>query len=204
MHCSFCQNHRISMGNEDSVPWSEMSPETLAEKAAALQSRGNIGVAFTYNEPCVGFEYVRDTGRLVHERGMKNVLVTNGCVEDWVADALLPYMDAMNIDLKAFSPVFYAKHGGQLETVKHFIEKAAAVCHVELTMLVIPGENDDLQPFAEMIDWIAGIDRKIPLHISRFFPQWKMLDKEATSVDIIYDMADRARRRLAHVYPGNC
>lgn len=204
MRCSFCQNHSISMNGEDGAVWRFVPPEELASKAALLKEKGNIGVAFTYNEPCVGFEYVRDTARLVCEAGMKNVLVTNGCVEGWVLGELLPYIDAMNIDLKAFTEDFYRHHGGSLETVKAFIEKAAAGCHVELTSLIIPGENDDVQKLEEMVSWIAGISPEIPLHVSRFFPQWKMAGGDATDVSVIYRIAEMAAVQLKYVYIGNC
>lgn len=204
MRCSFCQNHSISMSGEEDTVWRFVPPEDLAAEAAMLREQGNIGVAFTYNEPCVGFEYVRDTAKLVHEAGLKNVLVTNGCVEDWVLGELLPHIDAMNIDLKAFSENFYRRHGGSLETVKAFIKKAAASCHVELTTLVIPGENDDMQELERMVSWIAGISPKIPLHVSRFFPQWKMIRRDATEISTIYGIAEMAAKQLNYVYTGNC
>lgn len=204
MRCSFCQNHSISMSGEEDAVWRFVPPEDLAAEAVMLREKGNIGVAFTYNEPCVGFEYVRDTAKLVHEAGLKNVLVTNGCVEDWVLGELLPYIDAMNIDLKAFSEDFYRRHGGSLETVKAFIKKAAASCHVELTTLVIPGENDDMQELERMVSWIAGISPKIPLHVSRFFPQWKMIRRDATEISTIYGIAEMAAKQLNYVYTGNC
>lgn len=204
MRCSFCQNHSISMSGEEDTVWRFVPPEDLAAEAAMLREQGNIGVAFTYNEPCVGFEYVRDTAKLVHEAGLKNVLVTNGCVEDWVLGELLPHIDAMNIDLKAFSENFYRRHGGSLETVKAFIKKAAASCHVELTTLVIPGENDDMQELERMVSWIAGISPKIPLHVSRFFPQWKMIRRDATDISTIYGIAEMAAKQLNYVYTGNC
>lgn len=204
MRCSFCQNHSISMNGEEDTVWRFMPPEDLAAEAVMLREKGNIGLAFTYNEPCVGFEYVRDTARLVHEAGMKNVLVTNGCAEGWVLDELLPHIDAMNIDLKAFTEGFYRRHGGSLETVKAFIKKAAASCHVELTTLVIPGENDDMQELKRMVSWIAGISPKIPLHVSRFFPQWKMKRRDATDISTIYSIAEMAAKQLKYVYTGNC
>lgn len=204
MRCSFCQNHSISMSGEEDTVWRFVPPEDLAAEAVMLREQGNIGVAFTYNEPCVGFEYVRDTAKLVHEAGLKNVLVTNGCVEDWVLDELLPHIDAMNIDVKAFSENFYRRHGGSLETVKAFIKKAAASCHVELTTLVIPGENDDMQELERMVSWIAGISPKIPLHVSRFFPQWKMIRRDATEISTIYGIAEMAAKQLNYVYTGNC
>ena len=217
LKCPFCQNHEISMCGEKEVFWERVSPEELAGQAleyasdaahirGAGQSRGaagNIGVAFTYNEPCIGYEYVRDTARLVRRAGMKNVLVTNGCVELWVLEELLPYIDAMNIDLKGFTEEFYRKLGGDLETVKRFIVKAVAACHVELTTLIVPGENDGSQ-LRELIDWVAALDRNIPMHFSRFFPCFRMYDKEPTPVSQVYETVELAKKQLRYVYPGNC
>ena len=118
LSCPFCQNHEISMARSENTGWRMMRPEELADLAEDCRGRGNIGVAFTYNEPLAGYEFVRETARLVHERGMKNVLVTNGTAKLPVLEELLPYIDAMNIDLKGFTEEYYRKLGGSLETVK--------------------------------------------------------------------------------------
>ena len=125
LHCPFCQNHEIAEGTAKSTGAVRMSPEEILEAAVNLRSRGNIGVAFTYNEALVGYEFVRDTARLVHEAGMYNVLVTNGMAEMPILLELLPYIDAMNIDLKAFRPELYKWLGGDLQTVMRFISRAA-------------------------------------------------------------------------------
>ena len=219
LSCPFCQNYQISMaGSEEKeaadyvtdeaaagVPdFREMSPEELAELAEALRGRGNIGVAFTYNEPLVGYEFVRDTARLVRRRGMKNILVTNGTAELPVLEELLPCIDAMNIDLKGFTRDYYRKLGGDLDTVKAFIKRAAQVCHVELTTLIVPGENDSLEEMERQAGWIAGVDPDIVLHVTRFFPQYRMKDRNATDVKTIYRLRDAAGKYLKHVYTGNC
>lgn len=219
LSCPFCQNYQISMaGSEEKeaadyvtdeaaagVPdFREMSPEELAELAEALRGRGNIGVAFTYNEPLVGYEFVRDTARLVRRRGMKNILVTNGTGEIPVLEELLPCIDAMNIDLKGFTRDYYRKLGGDLDTVKAFIKRAAQVCHVELTTLIVPGENDSLEEMERQAGWIAGVDPDIVLHVTRFFPQYRMKDRNATDVKTIYRLRDAAGKYLKHVYTGNC
>lgn len=203
MRCPFCQNHEISMTAGDEVSWVPLTPDELAEKAVSLKNRGNLGLAFTYNEPCVGFEYVRDTARLVHEAGMKNILVTNGFTEPWVEDELLPWIDAMNVDLKGFTESYYRKLGGDLGTVKAFIRRAAAGCHVELTTLIVPGENDG-EELEAMVSWIADTDPSIPLHITRFFPRWHMTDKDPTPVETIYQTVRMAKEKLKYVYAGNC
>ncbi len=188
----------------------EITPEELAELAADCcgredgYGRKNVGVAYTYNEPLVGYEFVRDTAELVRERGMKNVLVTNGTAEIFVLEELLPYIDAMNIDLKGFSEAYYRKLGGDLETVKRFICRAAENCHIELTTLIVPGENDSEEEMEEEAKWIASVDPRIVLHVTRFFPRYRMTDRQATDVEQIYRLCDTAGRYLKNVYTGNC
>ena len=208
LRCSFCQNHEISMADSEGLYTMEMTPHMLADKTLAYKDAGNIGVAYTYNEPLIGWEYVRDTAVLVKAVGMKNVLVTNGTAELSILEELLPYIDAMNIDLKGFRQEYYEKLGGNLETVKKFIARAAADCHVELTTLIVPGENDEVSEMEEEAAWIAYVEasagRKIPLHVTRFFPRYHMLDKEATDVAQIHRLADTAGKYLDYVFVGNC
>ena len=208
LSCPFCQNHDISWPRnlermEKSAEY--LAPEDLANLAYKYRNQGNIGVAFTYNEPLVGYEYVRDTARLVHEKGMKNVLVTNGTASLEILEELKPYIDAMNIDLKGFTDHYYSEVlGGSRQMTMAFIEEAVKFCHVELTTLIVPGENDSEEEIREMTEWIAGLDEEIPLHISRFFPRFNMTDRDATDVGLIYRLADVARERLKYVYTGNC
>ena len=216
LHCPFCQNHEIAQadgGQGFSVRTEEMPPETLAELAARYQRANNIGVAFTYNEPLVCWEYVRDTARLVHERGMLNVLVTNGCADVGILDRLIPYTDAMNIDLKGFTDRYYREVlGGDLQMVKAFIREAVKRCHVELTTLIVPGENDSGEEMLSLSEWVAGLQdvfdgrqgREIPLHISRFFPRYRMAEKKPTDVRKVYSLVKTAEKNLLYVYPGNC
>lgn len=214
LRCPFCQNYEITW-SENAHRLSDraeyLAPETLAEMAEQCRGRGNIGLAFTYNEPLIGYEYVRDTAKLVHERGMKNVLVTNGTASLSVLEELVPYIDAMNIDLKGFSDRYYKEVlRGDRQMVMDFITEAVRHCHVELTTLIVPGENDTPEEMRELVSWIASLDAsgkkgtEIPLHISRFFPRFHMTDREATNVSLIYHLADIARERLAYVYTGNC
>ena len=204
LRCPFCQNHEISMAGDSGIPTVEVSPEQLAAQAAELVPHGNIGVAYTYNEPLIGYEYVRDCAALVHEQGMVNVLVTNGTVEEEPWRALLPLIDASNIDLKGFTPAWYRQLGGNLETVKRSIALAAERCHVEVTTLLIPGENDSEGEIRELARWLASISPEIPLHLSRFFPQYQMLDRPQTPVEQVYRLAEAARGYLSYVYTGNC
>ena len=204
LRCPFCQNHEISMAGDSGIPTVEVSPEQLATKAAELVPHGNIGVAYTYNEPLIGYEYVRDCAALVHEQGMVNVLVTNGTVEEEPWRALLPLIDAANIDLKGFTPAWYRRLGGDLETVKRSIALAAERCHMEVTTLLIPGENDSEEEIRELARWLASISSEIPLHLSRFFPRYRMLDRPPTPVEQVSCLAETARRYLSYVYTGNC
>lgn len=203
MDCPFCQNDSISCADEQTAVWRFLPPEELATLAQKLRPRGNLGVAFTYNEPMIGFEYVRDTARLVREAGMKNVIVTNGafCLE--ALDEVLPYADAFNIDLKGFTESWYKELGGDLETVKAFIHKAARCTHVELTTLVVPGGNDSEREMRDMAAWIASVDRTIPLHITRFFPQRKYLGRNPTNIALLRQLAQIAKECLDTVLIGN-
>lgn len=204
LRCSFCQNHEISMEGPETAETVYISPKALAGKAQGLKASGNIGIAFTYNEPLVGWEYVRDTAKLVKEFGMDNVMVTNGSASCEVLEELLPYIDAMNIDLKAFREETYRKLKGDLETVKAFITRAAAMCHVELTTLIVPGENDDAAEMEEEAKWIASVGKNIPLHVTRFFPRYHMTDRNATEVRQVYRLAETAGKYLENVFVGNC
>lgn len=207
LRCPFCQNHEISMlsaEEADQVGVAAVPPQVLAAKALECRPLGNIGVAYTYNEPLVGWEYVRDTARLVKDNGMDNILVTNGTASLDVLEELLPFIDAMNIDLKGFRESYYRRLGGDLETVKRFITRAVKDCHVELTTLIVPGENDSMTEMAEEARWIASLDAKITLHVTRFFPRYRMLDREATEAETVYRLADVARQDLEDVFVGNC
>lgn len=204
LRCPFCQNHEISMVGPDLSEDNYLSPDTLTSIAADCKDKGNIGVAFTYNEPLVGWEYVLDTAKLVKDAGMKNVLVTNGTASSEVLKKLLPYIDAMNIDLKGFRDEYYQKLGGSLAAVKEFIVQAVSACHVELTTLIVPEENDGISEMEEEAAWIASVNREIPLHVSRFFPRYQMGKAEATSVKSVYDLAETAGKYLKYVYTGNC
>lgn len=203
LRCPFCQNHEISMAGKGEIETVELSSEALADKALELRPCGNVGVAYTYNEPLVGYEYVRDCAALVHERGMVNVLVTNGTIEEKPWRALLPLIDAANIDLKGFTPEWYRRLGGDLETVKRSISLAAERCHVEVTTLLIPGENDSVEEIRSLAQWLASVDRNIPLHLSRFFPRYRMTNRPPTPVERVARLADAAREHLSFVYTGS-
>ena len=203
LRCPWCQNHSISMVGVSDAKTREVSPETLAGLAELYVERGNIGVAFTYNEPLIGYEYVRDVSRLLKARGLKSVLVTNGYANPSYFEELLPLVDAMNIDLKSFNPNFYRRIGGDLATVLENIRLAAARCHVELTCLLMDGENDSEDEMKRMTDFIAALSPEIPLHISRFFPNYRMTDREPTRMETLRKFEEIAGRKLKYVYLGN-
>lgn len=209
LRCPFCQNWEISASDGREFSRDEerfYSPERLTALADKLRAWGNIGVAFTYNEPLIGWEYVRDTALLLREQGLKTVLVTNGCVNEEIGEILLPLTDALNIDLKSFRAETYQKLlGGDLETVKRFIARAAERCHVELTTLIVPGMNDSEEEIRELTAWVASLrgGEEIPLHLTRFFPRYQMTDRRATERASVLRLVSVARERLRYVYAGN-
>ena len=216
LRCPFCQNYEISWSEEVADRAEDaayMTPEMLADTAEMYRKKGNIGLAFTYNEPLIAYEFVRDTARLTTERGMKNVLVSNGMAELSVLEELRPYIHAMNIDLKGFTDRYYGEVlQGSRKMVMDFIREAVRFCHVELTTLIIPGENDTPEEIRELSSWISDltdahgnrIGQNIPLHLSRFFPRFHMTDRDATDVGLIYRLKSVAEKNLNYVYTGNC
>ena len=212
LRCPFCQNFDISWSEEAkryAARAEEIRPEELAVIAEQTKDRGNIGIAFTYNEPLIGYEFVQDTSMLVKDRGMKTVLVTNGTAELWVLEKIVPWIDAMNIDLKGFTDHYYNKVlGGNRKMVMTFITEAVKHCHVELTTLIVPGENDSEDEIRELSSWVSGLrnpdGESVPLHVTRFFPRFHMQDRSATPVRNVYQLAEIAREKLEYVYEGNC
>ena len=212
LRCPFCQNHDISWSRE-AMRYAEtaetLTPRELTDLAVKTKDRGNIGIAFTYNEPLIGYEYVRDTAKLAKNEGLKTVMVTNGTAELPVLAELAPYIDAMNIDLKGFTDRYYANVlGGSRKQVTAFIEEAVKHCHVEQTTLIVPGENDGEEEMRELSAWVGQLrnpdGESVPLHLSRFFPRFHMTDRGATPVKTVYRLAEVARERLTYVYTGNC
>ena len=200
LHCAFCQNWNISQ-RHDGVPAEELPPE----RAAALADRdGSIGVAYTYSEPLVWYEYVRDTARLVRARGLKNVVVTNGFLEPGPLAELLPLIDAANVDLKSMDDDFYrrvckARLAPVLENIRRI---HAAGVHLEVTNLLIPGYNDADAQIAALVEFVAGVSPDIPLHFSAYHPAWKF-DAPPTPPETLLRAARIARERLPYVYLGN-
>ncbi len=198
LKCSFCQNFSIAQGTPD---WVEMSPRDLADRAKSFGD--NLGIAYTYNEPSIWYEYVLDTARFVKEGGLKNVLVTNGYIGAEALRELLPLIDAANIDVKAFSDGFYSSVcSGRLSPVLETVEAMAGQCHVEVTTLVVEGLNSEPGEIDALARWLAGIDRKIPLHLSRYYPAYHM-KRSATPLRVLEAAGEVAKKHLDHVYIGN-
>ncbi|MFA5527108.1 MAG: AmmeMemoRadiSam system radical SAM enzyme [Peptostreptococcales bacterium] len=198
--CDFCQNYSIAQGQPES---NYLSPEELIK--IALRFDDNIGIAFTYNEPSIWYEYVLDTSKKLKETypHLSIVLVTNGYIETEPLKKLLPFVDAMNIDLKAFQEDFYKKVcGGHLEFVKRTIEEAFERCHVEITTLLVNGLNDSEEEIAKVASYLGELDKNIPLHLSRYFPTYKM-NRPATDIEVMLADKKIAEKYLNYVYVGN-
>lgn len=199
MSCPWCQNDSISRGRVDA---DTLSCEELVDMAERTRDRGNIGIAFTYNEPSVGFEFVRDTAILAKKRGLMNVMVSNGMLERSRFDELLPYIDAYNIDLKTSDERKYASIGGDLSLIMDNIRSASKSSHIELTTLVVPRFNDDEEDMRHIVSLTASVG-DIPLHITRFFPAGSMRDSSPTDLSDLYRFRDIASSELKYVFLGN-
>ncbi len=198
--CTFCQNWQIS---QTDVPTTHVSPRRLVDLAV---KHGSIGLCFTYSEPLIWYEYILDAARLARPQGLKIVLVTNGIINPEPLDELLPWVDAMNVDLKSMRPEFYRKLclGPYLDTVLHTIGEAhRRGVWVEVTNLVIPGHNDSPEELRELVDWLAELSPSIPLHFSRFFPHYRLKDAPPTPVETLAWAWEMAREKLDFVYVGN-
>ena len=206
LRCPFCQNDGISQHGAGEVATNAATPSELADLAQRLaRARGNLGIAYTYNEPLVGWEFVRDCAKEVRARGLLNVLVSNGMAEAAVMEELASLLDAANIDIKGPSQAFYDWVGGDFQAVCRTIEILhAAGCHVEVTTLVVPGRNDTEADIDAVASFLASISPDIPLHVTRFFPRFRLLDVPPTPVVTIRRLAETARVRLRHVLIGNC
>jgi pyruvate formate lyase activating enzyme len=203
LSCTFCQNHRISQNRHDPLHAIVLRTRELVRKAAGLP--GNIGVAYTYNEPTVFYEYMLETAEEVHFSGMKNCMVSNGFINPEPLARLIPFIDAFNIDLKSINDGFYRKWtGGRLKPV---LEALKFICqegkHLEITYLVIPGLNDSLEELHQLTDWIVkelGVD--VPLHLSAYHPAFR-LSQPPTPYSVLQQFAAEASLKLHFVYTGN-
>jgi pyruvate formate lyase activating enzyme len=199
--CEFCQNWQIS---QEAGTTRSISPAELCNLAVqAHRERGNIGLAYTYSEPAVWFEFLLDTMPLIRAAGLQNVLVTNALLRAEPWQELLQFADAANIDLKGFTPEYYRQFcHGQLQPVLDNIRTAVGRIHLELTTLIIPGANDQPEQIEDMSRWIATLDPQIPLHLSRYFPNYRM-NLPATPPETMKIAYDIAKNHLQYVYLGN-
>lgn len=203
LNCSFCQNWTLARGEREQTAETIGSEEILK----ILQSRPlreQLGIAYTYNEPTVWYEFVLETSRLMVEHGYKNVLVTNGLINKEPLEELLPFIQAMNIDVKAFREEFYRRYckGRGLKEVLRTVEQALPHCHVELTYLIITTLNDAPEEIEEFVNWVASVDREIPVHFSRYFPNYRM-DLPPTPLETMRRAWETASEKLSYVYLGN-
>lgn len=202
LRCGFCQNWRIAQQTPRTVG---LAPDRAVEMALQQKERGYpcVGLAYTYSEPFMWYEYVYDTAKLARDAGLKNVLVTNGYVNKQPLRELLPYIDAMNIDVKAFTDDFYRSTcAGRLDPVLRTVELVHGHCHIEITTLLVTGLNDSPEEISRLVDWLSGVDPDIPLHFSRYFPNYK-LDLPPTPEETLRLAGDMARQKLRYVYIGN-
>ncbi len=196
--CGFCQNWGIS---QSKAPTRYIPPRELLNYT---RSRGSVGVSYTYTEPLIWYEYIYDSARLLKEEGFVTVVVSNGYINEEPAREVFKYIDAANFDLKSMKPEFYRKIcKGKLENVQRAIQIAKEMgLHVEITNLLIPGQNDSDEEIAELVDWIYMLDPSIVLHISRYFPNYKF-DRNATPPERLLYAYKVAKKKLHYVYTGN-
>lgn len=201
LRCGFCQNWQIAHGDPGTV---DITPERLVEVAGEEHhGRRSIGIAYTYSEPLMWYEYVLETAQLARQAGLKNVLVTNGFINEDPLMKLLPHIDAMNIDVKGFNDEYYNKTCvGELHPVLRTVERVYQKCHVEITTLLVTGLNDSPEEIEGLANWLAGLNKNIPLHFSRYFPNYKM-ELTPTPLATMEMAREIAGRKLNYVYLGN-
>jgi len=201
--CGHCQNYDISFAEFGELGTTEVLPERSVQLALERNCRG---IAWTYNEPTIWFEYTYDSAILAKEAGLYTVYVTNGYMTTQALEKIGPYLDAANVDVKGFSKKFYnGVCKARLDPVLQTCERMHEIgIHLELTYLVIPGLNDDDEQLGAFSAWAAGVDRDIPIHFSRFHPDWRMFDRPVTSMESLkraHHVATQAG--LRYIYLGN-
>lgn len=198
LKCPFCQNYSISQQKKEGV---STTPQNIVD--IATHEKNNLGIAFTYNEPMIWYEFVLETAKLNKMKGKKNVLVTNGYINEEPLKELLPFVDAMNIDLKGMSDQYYKEIcQGRLQPVLDTIKTSCKQVHVEITTLLVTDNIDDMDQVKAIAKWLSDIDSEIPLHLSRYFPRYHF-DKPATEIDFMKKAKLEADKYLKNVYMGN-
>ncbi len=199
--CGYCQNWAIA--HAEAPPYVVITPQEAVEKALESVPYGNIGLAYTYSEPLMWYEYVLETAKLAREAKLKNVLVTNGYINPRPLQELLPYIDAVNLDIKAFTEEFYNDVcSGKLSPVLKSAELFAESCHLEITTLLVPSLNSGVAEIKALAEWIASIDKNIPLHLTRYFPRYKMT-LPPTDLETMQAAKRAAAESLSDVILGN-
>jgi pyruvate formate lyase activating enzyme len=201
--CKHCQNWSISTAKVGEFHMIDLPPEEAVRRARALRCDG---IAWTYNEPTIWFEYTYDSAKLAKRAGLYTVYVTNGYISEVALTELAPFLDAANVDVKSFSDSFYKHVSGArlqpvLETCERMLEKQI---HIELTYLIIPGYNDNAEEIKKFADWLVSLNASIPVHFSRFYPMHRMLDVPPTSLETLENAHDIAKEAgVEYVYLGN-
>ena len=203
--CGFCQNWQISQVSkrEGSGEIYELMPEEVVKEAKINRCQS---ISYTYTEPTIFFEYAYDTAKLAKEAGLKNIFVTNGYMNRQTLETINPYLDAANIDLKSFREEFYTKNcKGHLQPVLDSIKLAKKLgIWIEITTLIIPGQNDSGSELLDIVSFIASVDKNIPWHISRFHPDYQFLDQKPTTIESLKRAEDLGKKAgLRYVYLGN-
>ncbi len=198
--CPFCQNSMISMTDEHTVNYRTFTAEELCD--IVISHPESIGLAFTYNEPLISWEFIRDCAKILKPQNKKIVLVTNGCINHRVMAELIPYVDAMNIDLKGDAAFYQKELQGDIQFVKDTISFVYDKCHLEVTTLVIPEKNDSIAFMDQEAKWLASLSDKIPLHLSRYFPRYHYT-QPMTPVETLKTLKETAEKHLKYVYIGN-
>ena len=200
LKCKQCQNFETAQSEK--IIGEELKPELVIAKAIKNNCES---IAYTYNEPTVFYEYALETAELAHQAGIKNVLVTNAFINLEPIEKLYPFIDAVNIDLKSFDEKFYNEVCiARLKPVLQAIKKIKEYCLIEITNLIIPGLNDDLNQIEDMCKWISeNLGKDTPLHFSRFFPQNKLTHIYPTPEETLLKAKEIADKYLYYVYIGN-
>lgn len=203
--CKFCQNADISQVKLENFPFvKELTPEEAVKDALRNDCKS---ISYTYNEPTINYEFALETAKLAKKKGLKNVFVTNACIQKKPLEVISPYLDAANIDLKSMNENFYRKICKAdlkkvLNTIKEYYKLKI---HIELTTLIIPGLNDSNKQIKKICEWVLNnLDKNVPLHFSRFYPQYLMKDKPITSIETIKNAVKTAKQLgIKYAYAGN-
>lgn len=197
LHCTFCQNYEISMERPFTI---EMAPKDIVKKAI---DNGLPAIAYTYNEPTIFYEMMFDVANLARKNALKNVMVTNGFIEEEPLLNILDFLDAMNIDLKTYSDDMYKKLGAStVDKILRTVEIASARCHVEISLLIVPGISDDIVRMQGLFEDLSEINQDLTLHISRYFPMYKH-NESPTDINIMKKIQDNALKYFNKVNLGN-